>query len=62
MKSIRNLISLTKDGDMKTFTKTLFAGIAASAMIAGAATTAAVAMDYKGKTVRSSFLTAGRHV
>ena len=37
---------------MKTFTKTLFAGIAASAMIAGAATTAAVAMDYKGKTVK----------
>ena len=37
---------------MKTFTKTLVAGLAASAMLAGAATSAAVAMDLKGKTMK----------
>ena len=37
---------------MKTFTKTLVAGLAASAMLAGAATSASVAMDLKGKTMK----------
>jgi len=37
---------------MKIFTKTLFAGIAASAMLAGAATTASAAMDFAGKTIK----------
>ncbi len=37
---------------MKIFTKTLFAGIAASATLAGAATSASAAMDFAGKTIK----------
>ena len=37
---------------MKNFTKTLLAGLAASAVVAGAATSASAAMDYAGKTIK----------
>ncbi|PPR12208.1 MAG: hypothetical protein CFH41_00242 [Alphaproteobacteria bacterium MarineAlpha11_Bin1] len=37
---------------MKSFTKLFFAGIAASAMVAGAATTVSAAMNYAGKTMK----------
>ena len=48
---------------MKTLHEDAVAGIAASAMLAGAATTAAVAMDYKGKTMKIVIpLRPGRHV